>query len=484
MDATKRQRVAVIGGGIAGLAAAHHLTASGISPVDVDVYEGAADIGGKLALGEVGGVIVDLGAESMLARRPEAVELAEAVGLGDDIVHPATTAASIWSRGELHPMPTGHVMGVPGDLRALAATGLLSQPGLARVRLDRVLPRSPQHGDVAIGKYVASRLGREVVDRLIEPLLGGVYAGHADELSLRATVPQLVPLATSGASLTCGVRDLVAERAVPPGQPTPPVFAGIRGGIGRLPRALARELGERVHTNATVRELDRTETGWRLVIGPTREPTVVEADAVILALPARPASRLLADISPVASAELAGIEYASVALATFVFPAAAFREPLPGSGFLVPPVENKAIKASTFSSVKWSWLGNAAHDLVVIRASLGRHRGEDELRRDDDELLEIAAADLSDALRLVGAEADVRPVAWRLHRWGGALPQYAVGHLDRVARVRQAVARVPGLAVCGAAYDGVGIPAVIASARRAADEVVASLAPSVTPAAR
>jgi oxygen-dependent protoporphyrinogen oxidase len=477
MDVPTARRVAVIGGGIAGLAAAWFVRQQfGSAAVDVTVYEGASRLGGKLVVGDVGGVAVDLGAEAMLARRPEAIDLASAVGLADDIVHPATTTASIWSRGELHPMPTGHLMGVPGDLRTLAASGLLSATGLARVRFDRVLPRSPQDGDVAIGKYVASRLGREVVDRLVEPLLGGVYAGHADELSLRATVPQLSQLASAGGSLTAGVRELLDRTTATrdPETPAPPVFAGIRGGVGRLPLAVAQASGARIRTDAMVRELRRTPEGWQLTIGATRDPRVEHADAVIIAVPATPASRLLADITPAAAADLSGIEYASVALVTFVFPEAAFAGRLHGSGFLVPPVEGRAIKAATFSSAKWRWLADTAPGTVVLRASLGRHHEEADLQRDDADLVAVAAADLAEATGVAAT-----PIGTRVKRWGGGLPQYAVGHVDRVARIRAAVADVPGLAMCGAAYDGLGIPAVIASAKQAAEQVGAVLRPGV-----
>ena len=449
------RRLAVVGGGITGLAAAQFAARAGWR---VTLLEATTNLGGKLELGGVAGVPVDLGAESILARRPEGTALAEEVGLGDDIVHPATTAAGIYSRGELHPLPGGQLMGVPGDLRALAASGILNAAALTRVRADRLLPRTPVEGDVAIGEYVAKRLGRDVVDRLVEPLLGGVYAGHADRLSLAATVPQLVPLATAGTSLTNGVRDLLARPSA-----AGPVFAGIRGGVGRLPIAVsadAEKYGADIRTGIGVSKLTRSggRAGWRLEL---TDGTAFDADAVVLAVPAPAASRLLAGLAPAASAPLAEIEYASMAIVTFAFPAAAIgADGLPGSGFLVPPVDGRAIKASTFSSAKWPWLAHAAGNLVILRASLGRHGEEHDLDRDDADLAKAALADLADAIGLAGV-----PVDTHVQRWIGALPQYAVGHLDRVASVRAALP--DNVAVAGAAYDGVGIPACIASARRA-----------------
>ncbi|MEU5924110.1 protoporphyrinogen oxidase [Streptomyces antimycoticus] len=468
--------VVVIGGGIAGLAAAHRLLDGGAR---VTVLEASERLGGKLRAGEIEGVPVDLGAESMLARRPEGVELARAVGLGDRLQPPATATASLWTRGGLRPMPKGHVMGVPGDLAPLAASGVISEEGLARIARDRELPPTPVGEDVALGEYLAARLGREVVDRLVEPLLGGVYAGDVYRTSMRASVPTLFDVARSGGSLTEGVREL-AERAAR--RQDGEVFMGIDGGIGRLPLAVAdavRAAGGEIRTGAPVRELRRTADGWTLAVDGTAGtddkdgPPVVTADAVVLAVPAPAAARLLATESPAASTELATVDYASMALVTMAFR----RDALTGvdalaerSGFLVPPVDGRTIKAATFSSRKWGWLRDAGPDLFVLRTSIGRFDDEVDLKRDDADLVRMSLVDLGEAIGLTA-----RPVASRVDRWDGGLPQYPVGHLDRVARIRAEVAKVPGLGVCGALYDGVGIPACVGSARKAADELLGAL---------
>jgi oxygen-dependent protoporphyrinogen oxidase len=453
--------VAVVGGGIAGLAAAAHIRAER-PDVEVLLLESAPEIGGKLRLGEVGGVVVDVGAEAMLNRRPEAVDLTRASGLGEDLVHPATIAANLWTRGELLPMPRT-LMGVPTDLKALAESRVVSKPGLARAAMDTVLPASSLQGDTSIGGLVEERFGKEVVDRLVEPLLGGVYAGHAREISARAAVPQVVALLEKDRSLS-----RAAARAVSGPASDVPVFAGIVGGVGRLPEAVARTAGITVETGATVRDLARrADGGWTLVIGSTRDPRLVHADAVVLAVPAAPAARLLSDVAPSAALELARIEYASVAVVTLAFRVRDFPE-VAGSGFLVPPVDRRAVKAATFSFAKWEWVREAGRgELLVMRCSLGRHREEHQLQRTDEELVDLALHDLADAIGL-----SVRPVDAHVQRWGGGLPQYAVGHVERVAAIRADVARLPGVAVCGAAYDGIGIPACIASARRAADQVL------------
>ncbi|WP_031095396.1 MULTISPECIES: protoporphyrinogen oxidase [unclassified Streptomyces] len=450
--------VVVIGAGIAGLAAAHRLLGRGAR---VTVLEAGDRVGGKLLPGEIAGVRVDLGAESMLARRPEAVALAREAGLGELLQPPATATASIWTRGALRPMPKGHVMGVPGTAAALL--GVLSDEGLARIERDADLPRTEIGDDVAVGEYVAARLGREVVDRLVEPLLGGVYAGDAYRISMRSAVPQLFQAARTHASLTEGVREIQAKAAAQ--QQTGPVFMGIAGGVGRLPLAVAdsvRARGGEILTGTPARELRREAAGgWRITAG----ERVLHADAVIVAVPASAAAALLRAESPGAAAELAAVEYASMALITLAYRRADLSLP-EGSGFLVPPVDGRTIKASTFASQKWGWIAEEDPDVVVLRTSVGRYGETEVLGRDDADLVEVSRHDLREATGLAAA-----PLRTRVTRWTDGLPQYPVGHHARVARVREQIAKLPGLAVCGAQYDGVGIPACIAGAYAAADQL-------------
>ncbi|MFH9662147.1 protoporphyrinogen oxidase [Streptomyces sp. NPDC017248] len=449
--------VVVIGAGIAGLAAAHRLLGRGAR---VTVLEAAGRVGGKLLPGEIAGVRVDLGAESMLARRPEAVALAREAGLGAALQPPATATASLWTRGALRPMPKGHVMGVPGTAAALR--GVLSDEGVARIERDAGLPRTEIGDDVAVGEYVAARLGREVVDRLVEPLLGGVYAGDAYRISMRSAVPQLFQAARAHASLTEGVREIQAQTAAQ--QRTGPVFMGIAGGVGRLPLAVAesvRARGGEILTGTPARELRREPAGWRITAG----ERVLRADAVIVAVPAPAAAALLRAESPGAAAELAAVEYASMALVTLAYRRADVRLP-EGSGFLVPPVDGRTIKASTFASHKWGWIAEEDPDLLVLRTSVGRYGETEILGRDDAGLVEVSRHDLREATGL-----DAAPVRTRVTRWTDGLPQYPVGHHARVARVRERIAGLPRLAVCGAQYDGVGIPACVASAYAAVDQL-------------
>lgn len=438
----------VVGAGVAGLVAARDLAAAGAS---VLVLEGSDRPGGKLRGGPVAGVRVDVGAEAMLHRRPEGIALAADLGL--PLVHPTSATSRVWTRGALRPLPRT-VMGAPLDLDQLEASGIVSPEGMVRAR-HQFVATVPDGDDDSVGSLVGNRFGDEVVDRLVEPLLGGVYAGQARHISVRSAAPQLVDL--------LGRADFTLPQ--PPAD-APPVFAAVDGGMWRLPAALEADLvgrpGVEIRYDAAVSAVRRTRSGF----GVTTPAGEEVADLLVLAAPAAPSARLLADLVPAAAGELAQIGYASVALATFAFraddPGVVEALEIGASGFLVPPVDGRRVKASTFSFAKWDWVRAAGDGLLVLRTSLGRFGEEATLQVPDDELVRASLADLAEATGLRAA-----PVDAVVQRWGGGLPQYWVGHADRVARIRAAVAAVPGLAVCGAAYDGVGIPATIGSAHAA-----------------
>lgn len=457
--------VVVIGGGISGLAAAYYLGRAGAR---VTVLEKSPRVGGHLRVSDVAGMPVDEGAESLLNRRPEAVTLAREVGLSDDIVHPAQVGAGICSRGIVHPMPQRTVMGVPADPEALR--GLLTDAEIERVRGEPDLPGMPLTEDVAVGRLVAERMGGAVAERLVQPLLAGVYAGDADRLSLRATVPALADAAAQKHSLLDAAASLADGRA----GAGEPVFAGIRGGVGRLAGAVAEASGADMRTGVTVRAIRPLESGFELETGPAPRPELIRTDGVVVAVPPVAAARLLEDVSADAAAQLRGVEQASVGIVTLALPKSAFAVAPDSSGFLVPPVEGRTVKAVTFSSVKWPWLGELAGDLVVLRASVGRHGETADLQRSDEDLVRVVLDDLSVLAGVRGT-----PVDSRVTRWGGALPQYAVGHADRMAAAQNAVGAVPGLGLCGAAFDGVGIAACVALADRTVARVLARLGSGV-----
>ncbi|MBB2942399.1 oxygen-dependent protoporphyrinogen oxidase [Actinoplanes lutulentus] len=459
-----RKRIAVIGGGIAGLAAAVRLRDRLGEDADITVFEQAGVLGGKLRTGDLGGLAVERGAESFLNSGPggtesAAVALARRLGLGEALVHPARQPAALAIGGRLTPIPAGTLVGVPGDLSTLDGVALPD----AGSDSDTGKPLLAPGEDVAVGALVRSRYGDEVVDRLVDPMLGGVYAGRADQLSLRVTMPQLALAAETEHTLRDAVRSAQSSSRRVPGAP---VFAAVDGGMSRLVSAAATASRARISLGLPVRELSRHGDGWRLVLGPVPAPQVEDVDAVVLAIPAAPAARLLAGLAPEAAQAVGGLAYASVALAGLALPPGT---PLPElSGFLVPPGEGTLVKAATFFTRKWPHLDSPAGP-VIVRASLGRAGEEDRLQLDDAALLARAHRELC---ALAGVELPAPAASW-IQRWGGALPQYAPGHADRVALARSALP--PGLALAGAAFDGVGIPVCVASGSSAADFVVTFL---------
>lgn len=465
-------RVVVVGGGVAGLTAARSLAAAGRS---VLVLEASPRLGGKIISVAPGGVPLDGGPESLLARRPEAVRLVEELGL--PIVHPTGASSALLIKGRLHPLPR-QAMGIPADLDGLA--GLLEPDDLDRARREPELPAPALAGDVGIGAYVDARFGPAVTDRLLEPLLGGVYAGRARELSFEAVNRALYERARGGGSLLRHAADLLAAGSAGGGGP---VFAGLPGGVSGLLPALADDLersGVELRTGVTVRELERAGAGYRLTVGAaTRSPLTVpgrsaretvEAPAVVLAVPGAPLSRLLGRLAGPVVADVARVPYASMAVVTLVVRGFTGG----GSGALVPPGELPTIKAFTHSSVKWDWVADAARaawgpDVAVIRASVGRI-GEERLLQLDDERL--VARTYAEARDLVPGWSGTELITHAVTRFGGGLPQYLVGHVDLVRRLRAAVGAHPGLAVCGALLDGVGIAACIGSGLAAAETIM------------
>jgi protoporphyrinogen/coproporphyrinogen III oxidase len=457
-----RKRVAIIGGGVAGLAAAVRLRDLTPPGTELIVYEQSGALGGKLRTGRLGGVPAERGAESFVMSAPDgsesaALALIRRLDLEGALRHPEAIPAALSIGGHLARIPGGTLIGVPGNLEQV---GSVARPATDRDH-DEGRPLLAEGEDVAVGELVRSRYGDEVVDRLVDPLLGGVYAGRADRLSLAVTIPQLARTARREHTLQAAVQTAQAEAAArrAPGRP---VFGALEGGMSRLVAAAAAASGARISLGLAVREVKRTKDGWRLVLGPTPAPQIDVVDAVVLAVPSRAAAKLLTGVAPEAAEAIGVLDYASVALVGMAFPPGTQLPEL--SGFLVPPSEGTLVKAATFFTRKWGHLAGP-DDPVLVRASLGRAGEAERLQFDDAVLLERAHRELGE---LIG-EALPEPTETFLQRWGGGLPQYTPGHLDRVAVVREALPA--GLAVAGASLDGVGIPACVASGERAAEDV-------------
>jgi oxygen-dependent protoporphyrinogen oxidase len=503
--------VVVIGGGIAGLAAAWELSGGADGPAadtpDVHLLEAGDVLGGKLRTVELAGRPVDTGPDGFLGRRDEAAALAREVGLGEQLRPVGASGASVWARHAARPLADGLALGVPTRFWPVARSGILDLRGLARLAVDVVAPRADRRnplGDRAVGPLIARKLGHEVVERLADPMIGGIHAGSVSDMSAGAVFPTLLAVAQRRGSFMKALRrTMVTEAAARSalGEPvTPaPLFWALEGGVATLPTRLAEALTQRgatVSTGRPVAGLHRGGAGW--VVDTPAGP--FEADGVVLATPAPTTAALLEPHDADAAKLLRDIDYASVTLVTLVYPADAVPPDLYGTGLLVPrgtvlrhprraaaeePAapdgqrhdggrhdggrhEPALVSACTYLSQKWPHVARPGD--VLLRASVGRMGDDRHLGLDDDQLTARVTDELG---RLVGEHGT--PTTTLVTRWHEALPQYRVNHLLRVTGVESAVSRLGPLAVAGAAYRGVGIPACVASGRSAARSVLDAL---------
>lgn len=478
--------VVVVGGGITGLAAAWFLRAGPPTPADsaggstwarrrddggktppgaVTLLEATGRLGGKLSTHSLDGLTVERGADALVARHDAVLDLIRAVGLEDETVSPATTAARVWHAGRTYPLPGGLVVGVPTRLGPLVRSRLISPAGAARAALDLLLPREVDVDTESVAELVRHRFGHQIADRLVEPVLTGIYAGSPAQLGVAAATPALAGAARHHRSVMRGLR--VTGGA--DGSTAP--FVTIRGGLTRLVDRLVRTAPPggapvTVSRSTPVRLVEAGRNGYvaRLPGGEQ-----VFADAVVLAVPTYVAAAVLRPVLPDAVGALREIPYVSVATIILVYPPGTALPP--GSGMVVPATAGRLVKAATWVSAKWPHLTPGGE--VVVRASVGRRGDEEALRLDDAELARAVHEDLCD---LVGVSA--RPCAWLVTRWERAVPQYEPAHLDRLDRVQRALAAHPRLALAGAGYQGVGISACVQQAHAAARRIRRALVPA------
>ncbi len=460
-------KVVVVGGGIAGLSAAHRLVESKRPGLEVTLLERSDRFGGTIRTIERGGCLVELGPDSFLASKPWLTNLAGRLGVADRIIPTASTHRSshVVHRGRLHPLPDGFLMMAPTRLWPMVTTSLFSWTGKARCALDLVRPRGPAGGDESLGAFVRRRFGGEVLERVVQPLVGGIYAGDPDTLSLKATIPRFHEMERRHRSV---IRAMIAQRrAAAQRRSGPSAGSGARygelasfdRGMESIVRALLRHLpSETMHARTEVLSLNRDRDLWRLACSDGRR---FDADGVILALPSRNAAELLRGTDTDLYEELAAIPHASSAVMNLVYRRADVPHPLDCFGFVVPEVEKRKIIACTFSSVKFP--NRAPEGFVLLRVFIGGPRQQGLLRLDDDRLLRIVRAELKD---LMGMEAS--PLHTVPARYPDAMPQYLVGHLRRLERIEARLERHRGLALAGNAYRGVGLPDCVHSGERAA----------------
>ena len=452
----------VVGAGITGLAAAHRLLASTTLPLEVTVLDAADRAGGLIRTSPFAGLdAVDEGADAFLARVPHAMELASELGLGPEIVAPTGAHAAVWRRG-LHPIPGDLMMGVPASVRAFAATSLLSPLGKARAALEPFLPATPDND--SIGEYVRARFGDEIHERLVDPLVGSIYAADTDHFSL-AAVPQIAALTAERSMLSAArkARRRAAATAV-----SDQVFGVPRRGMGSLIDALGIAItarGGTVRTASAVESIERAAGGYIVhTVGGE-----VATDAVVLASPARATAPLVRGLDAECADALARWTHAGVVLITLAIPRDQWPAPLTGSGYLVPKPDQRWVTAASFGSNKWAhWRPD--DQTMILRVSLGRD-GLEVDGFDDAKLLNLCLADLK-----LHLGRDFTPSAIRISRWPASFPQYRPRHFIEVERIDHALAsRAPGVVVAGASYRGIGIPACIQQADAAAARIATHL---------
>ena len=471
-------RVAIVGGGIAGLAAAYELEkarAAGAS-VDYALFEERSRLGGSLASEIVDGAVLERGPDSFLTEKPAAAELCRELGLGGELL-PSNDAARetyIVVRNRLVALPDGLMFLVPTKLVPTALTRLFGLRTKIRMGLELLHPPRPSGGDESVAALVRRHFGQEAVDRLADPLLSGIYGGDAEQLSAQTVLPRLVEMETKYGSLTRGMlaahtrmRD-AAKKSTGPKREAPPIFTAMRGGMSQLVDALVARIDPAsLRTGMPVSAIRKTGSGWISEAGGTQQGF----DALIMAVPAWAAGDLLKPVDAVLGSELGGIPYSSSITLNLVYDEAKIGTLPEGFGFLVPAVEGRAMLACTF--VHRKFLGRTPPGKAVFRAFLGGMNREALLAESDEALIATVRREMSEILGAKTFRADVQPEHAQVSRWRRAMAQYAVGHKERMRRIGARAAELPGLRLVGNAYDGIGVPDCIRLGRQAARELTA-----------
>lgn len=456
---SERRRVVVVGAGVAGLTAAYRLTRNEDPPA-VTVLEADERVGGKIRSVEVGGLTLDAGADSFVARKPWAGDLCRELGLGRELVAPGSGGAWLWTDTGLVRMLHDAAFGIPGDVGDVLRWPGLSAAGRRRAARDLLIRPRHEGGEESLGSLLRRRLGGEATDLAVAPLLAGLFAGDVDRLGTRATFPDLERWESSQGSLIRGSQAARRAASSDPG----PMFLRLRDGTSTLIERLAQQVGSgAVRTGTRVTAIERTADAYEVL---TAEDARLPADAVIVGTPARAAADLLADIAPPAAADLGSLPSASTAVIFLVY-AEGTQPSLPdGTGFVVPR-GRAPMTACTWLSSKWP--REAFGSRAVVRCYVGSAGDDDVVDAPDDELVAACARHLTALLPL-----PERPQHTAVVRWHGAMPQYEVGHLERVARIRSGLPA--GIFLTGSAYDGVGIPDCVRAAGETATAAGAHLA--------
>jgi protoporphyrinogen/coproporphyrinogen III oxidase len=469
-------RIAIVGGGIAGLAAAYELEkARGAGdPIEYMLYEARPRLGGSLASEIVNGAVIERGPDSFLTEKPAATELCRELGLGAELIpsNDANRKTYIVVRNRLVALPDGLMFLVPTKLAPTALTGLFGLRTKLRMALELLHPPRPAGQDESVAALVERHFGRKAVDRLADPLLSGIYGGDAAQLSAQTVLPRLVEMESKYGSLTRGMlaahkkMRAAAANSTGPKRVAPAIFTALRGGMQQMVDALTAHIDPaRVRIATPVAAIEKADEGWRIEAGGTRQ----EYGALIIAAPAWAAGALLAPVDPALGSDLAAIPYSSSITVNLTYDEQEIGALPEGFGFLVPAVEGRAMLACTFAHRKF--LGRTPPGKAVFRAFLGGMKRDELMAEPDDTLIATVRREMSEILGARTISPAVEPEHAQVSRWGRAMAQYAVGHKDRMQRIKARVAALPGLRLAGNAYDGIGVPDCIRLGRQAAREL-------------
>ncbi|MBI5887925.1 MAG: protoporphyrinogen oxidase [Deltaproteobacteria bacterium] len=476
------KRVIIIGSGIAGLAAAYnlreHQSSSASGAFEIVLLEKKDAPGGNIKTEKIDGFLIEGGPDCFLSEKPWAWELCKRLGLQASLLQTNEVAKKtfVLSKGRLHELPEGVILMVPTRIMPLAFSGLISIPGKIRMALELFIPKRKETGDESLGGFVTRRLGKEALDKIAEPLVAGVHAGDPATMSVRSSFPKFVQLEEEHGSLIRGMikRMALMKKTQKPGSPLPgqklTMFITLKEGLSHLINTLTERIlaagNTAIRTGAAVTGV--LEKQGKFEVGIEGAPSMT-ADAVIIAAPAYAAAKTLAGLDAELAEKLLAIPYVSTATVSIAFKKKDIVRPLSGFGFVIPRTEGRKIMAATWSSVKWSH--RAPDDSVLVRCFVGGAKNAELVNLGDADMIKMVRAELEDIMGI-----DAEPVLVKVYRWINSMPQYTIGHDERIAEIERRCARYPGLFLTGSAYHGIGIADSVRNAEITAKKVLHFLA--------
>ncbi|GAA0490915.1 protoporphyrinogen oxidase [Salinibacillus aidingensis] len=462
------KQIAVIGGGIAGLTAAYYLQKEIRThqlPYEVKLIEASEELGGKIKTVKKDGFTIERGPDSFLARKTSAARLATEAGLEDELIRVSSGKSYILANGELHSMPKGSFMGIPTQIKPFVTSSLFSIPGKLRAAGDFVLPKGKPQEDQALGHFFRRRLGNEVVENMIEPLLSGIYSGDVDKLSLMATFPNFYDMEQKYGSLIRGLQETTAKPSKSGTQKKPGMFLTLKNGLSSLVTAVEEKLEEEtVLKGVAVNQIEKKNESYQLSLSNGK---ALSADAVIMAAPHLAAQKMLNQYDFMNEwKEMPSTSVANVAMA---FDAADIEDDIDGTGFVVSRNSDFRITACTWTHKKWPH--TTPEGKALVRCYVGRPDDQEVVHFSDEEIEEIVLRDLNKQMKIKG-----KPEMKVVTRWKNVMPQYTVGHKQRVQRVKEQMEQhLPGVFLAGSSYEGIGLPDCIDQGENAVRDVLAFL---------